>query len=104
MKILTEKKIIVREKVGVSNYELQINYDILNPQFLFKNKRTSENVTKHRGLIEHLTPYVKQKNITGGVDLINSDSGEAFHSTSVKATGEFHPNQTFFNFEDSIKE
>lgn len=103
IKTLTEKKIIVREKLGVSNYELQINYDILNPQFLFKNKTTSENVTKHRGLIEHLTPYVKQKNIAGGIDLIDSDSGEVFHSTSVstiKTIGDFHPNQTFFNFEE----
>ena len=100
VKKLTQKKIIVKQKIGVSNYELQINYDILNPQFLFKNKATRENVEKHRGLIEHLTPYVKQKNIAGGVDLIDSDSGEVFHSTSVKAIGEFHPNQTFFNFEE----
>lgn len=103
VKKLTQKKIIVKQKIGVSNYELQINYDILNPQFLFKNKATRENVEKHRGLIEHLTPYVKQKNIAGGVDLIDSDSGEVFHSTSVsaiKTIGDFHPNQTFFNFEE----
>lgn len=103
VKKLTQKKIIVRQKIGVSNYEMRINYDILNPQFLFKNKATRENVTKHRGLIEHLTPYVKQKNIAGGVDLIDSDNGEVFHSTSVsaiKTIGDFHPNQTFFNFEE----
>lgn len=102
VKILTQKKIIVRQKVGVSNYELQINYDVLNPQFLFKNKATRENVENHRGLIEHLTPYIKQKNTSGGIDLIDTDSGEVFHTTNIATPtiGEFHPNQTFFNFEE----
>ena len=103
VKKLTQKKIIVRQKLGVGNYELQINYDILNPQFLFKNKATRENVKTHRGMIEHLTPYIKQKNTNGGIDLIDTDSGELFHSTSVsaiKTIGDFHPNQTFFNFEE----
>lgn len=103
VKKLTQKKIIVRQKIGVGNYELQINYDILNPQFLFKNKATRENVKTHRGMIEHLTPYIKQKNTNGGIDLIDTDSGELFHSTSVsaiKTIGDFHPNQTFFNFEE----
>lgn len=102
VKKLTQKKIIVRQKLGVGNYELQINYDILNPQFLFKNKATRENVKAHRGMIEHLTPYIKQKNTNGGIDLIDTDSGELFHTTHIAppTIGDFHPNQTFFNFEE----
>lgn len=80
IKKLTAKKIIVKQKLGVSRYELQINYDILNPQLAFKNKATKENVDAHKALMRQETPYVKQQNIFGDIDLINPDSGEIFHT------------------------
>ena len=58
--------------------QYEINYDCINPQFAFKNKSTRENVIKHKALITQETPYIKQYNIDGDVDLINSSTGEVF--------------------------
>lgn len=80
VKKLTEKKIIVRQKLSPAKYELQINYDILNPQLAFKNKSSKENVKAHKALMSQETPYIKQQNIFGDIDLMHPDSGEVFHT------------------------
>lgn len=77
---LTEKGIIVRQKFDVSKYEYQINYDILNPEFAFKNKSSLENVEKHKNLMRQETPYLKQYNTEGTIDLVDKDSGEIFRT------------------------
>lgn len=75
---LTELKIIVKQKFGVSKYEYQINYDILNPQLAFKEKGTKDNVYKHKVLIKQETPYLKQYNTDGDIDFVNTMTGEVF--------------------------
>lgn len=80
IKKLTEKKIVLRQKLGVARYELQINYDILNPQLAFKNKATKENVSAHKALMRQETPYIKQQNIFGDIDLMHPNSGEVFYT------------------------
>jgi DNA-binding Lrp family transcriptional regulator len=80
IKKLTEKKIVIRQKLGVARYELQINYDILNPQLAFKNKATKENVKAHKALMAQETPYIKQQNIFGDIDLMHPNSGEVFYT------------------------
>jgi hypothetical protein len=77
-KKLVSLKVIVKQKLDVQKYEYQINYDILNPQFAFKNKGTKENIEKHKVLITQETPYIKQYNIEGDIDLVNSNTGEVF--------------------------
>ena len=78
LKTLEEKKVIIKVKYAMSKYQYEINYDCINPQFAFKNKSTRENVIKHKALITQETPYIKQYNIDGDVDLINSSTGEVF--------------------------
>ena len=78
IKKLTDLKIIIKQKFGVSKYEYQINYDILNPQFTFKNKGTKENIIKHKALINQETPYLKQYNTDGDIDFVNTITGEVF--------------------------
>lgn len=82
IKKLTDKKIIVRQKLGVARYEIQINYDILNPLLAFKNKATKENVKKHKELINQEAPYLKQQNIFGEIDMVNPHTGEIFYTIS----------------------
>jgi hypothetical protein len=77
-KKLVSLKVIVKQNLDVQKYEYQINYDILNPQFAFKNKGTKENIEKHKVLITQETPYIKQYNIEGDIDLVNSNTGEVF--------------------------
>jgi hypothetical protein len=79
-KKLVALKVVVKQKLDVMKYEYQINYDILNPQFAFKNKGTKENIDKHKALINQETPYVKQYNIEGDIDLINIQNGEVFET------------------------
>jgi hypothetical protein len=64
----------------MSKYEYEINYDCINPQFAFKNKSTRENITKHKALMAQETPYIKQYNTDGDIDLINTQSGEIFET------------------------
>ena len=78
VKKLVFLKIIVRQKLDVSKYEYQINYDILNPQMAFKDKSTKENITKHKALMSQETPYIKQYNTGGDIDLVNIQTGEVF--------------------------
>ena len=80
VKKLVFLKIIVRQKLDVSKYEYQINYDILNPQMAFKDKSTKENITKHKALMSHETPYIKQYNTGGDIDLVNIQTGEVFET------------------------
>ena len=80
VKKLVFLKIIVRQKLDVSKYEYQINYDILNPQMAFKDKSTKENITKHKALMSQETPYIKQYNTGGDIDLVNIQTGEVFET------------------------
>jgi len=79
-KKLQDLKIIVRQKLDVHKYEYEIIYDMLNPQLAFKNKSSKENVKKHKALISQETPYIKQYNTDGNIDLINQDTGEVFQT------------------------
>lgn len=80
LKRLFEFKIILRQKIDVMKYEYELNYNILNPQFTFKNKGTKENIIKHKALINQETPYIKQYNTDGNIDLINNQNGEIFET------------------------
>lgn len=80
IKGLVFNKIIVRQKLDVMRYEYELNYDIINPQFVFKNKSSKENINKHKQLMEQEAPYIKQYNIDGNIDLINKSSGEVFET------------------------
>jgi DNA-binding Lrp family transcriptional regulator len=80
IKKLTEKKIILKQKLGVARYEIQVNYDMINPQLAFKNKATKENVKAHKNLIRQETPYIKQENLFGDIDLLHPDTGEVFYT------------------------
>jgi hypothetical protein len=80
LKRLFEFKILLRQKIDVMRYEYEINYDCINPQFAFKNKSTRENIVKHKTLISQETPYIKQYNTDGNLDLINKQSGEIFET------------------------
>lgn len=83
VKKLQSLKIIVRQKLDVKRYEYQVVYDILNPQLAFKNKSSRDNVKKHKALIAQQSPYIRQINIYGEVELINSDSGEVFETQKL---------------------
>jgi hypothetical protein len=83
VKKLVALKIIVRQKLDVSKYEYQINYDILNPQLAFKNKANRENITKHKALMHQETPYIKQYNTDGGIDMVSPSTGEVFDSKKL---------------------
>lgn len=78
IKALVKKRIIIKQKLGVGKYEIQINYDILNPLLAFKNKASKQNVLDHKKLIQQETPYIRQYNTSGGIDLVNPDTGEIF--------------------------
>lgn len=100
LKKLVSKGIIIKQKLNVSNYEIQINYDILNPALAFKDKANKENVMKHKGLMSKTIPYIKQMNIYGGIDLINSETGEVFEQYSEEESnrhliGAEKPNTSF---------
>ena len=82
-KKLEQHKIIVRQKLGVSKYEYEIRYDMLNPQMAFKNKSSKENVKAHKALMHQEAPYIKQYTTDGYVDLINSDTGEIFETRRI---------------------
>lgn len=86
LKKLVSKGIIIKQKLNVSNYEIQINYDILNPALVFKDKATKENTTKHKNLMSKHLPYIKQLNIYGGIDMINAETGEVFEQYSKEET------------------
>jgi hypothetical protein len=80
LKTLEKQKVIIKIKYAMSKYEYEINYDCINPQFAFKNKSTRENITKHKTLMAQETPYIKQYNTDGDIDLINTQSGEIFET------------------------
>jgi DNA-binding Lrp family transcriptional regulator len=80
LKTLEKQKVIIKIKYAMSKYEYEINYDCINPQFAFKNKSTRENITKHKALMAQETPYIKQYNTDGDIDLINTQSGEIFET------------------------
>lgn len=80
LKTLEQNKVIIKVKQSTSTYEYEINYDCINPQFAFKNKSTRENIVKHKALISQETPYIKQYNTNGDLDLINKESGEIFET------------------------
>ena len=80
---LISYKIILRQKFGVSKYEYELNYDILNPQFAFKNKVNRENVAKHKALITQETPYIKQYNTEGNIDLIETKTNMIFETIKI---------------------
>lgn len=80
LRALIKAKIVIKRK-GFDVFrrnEIALNYDILNPQLAFKNKSTKENVALHKALIVQETPYIKQYNTDGNIDLINSETGEIF--------------------------
>ena len=78
LKKLVKEKVVIKVKYGMSKYEYEINYDCINPQFAFKNKSSRENVVKHKALMEQESPYIKQYNTDGNLDLINKNTGEIF--------------------------
>ena len=78
IKGLVNYKIILRQKLDVSRYEYELKYDCINPQFVFKDKTTLENISRHKALMSQETPYVKQYNTGGDIDLVNIHTGEVF--------------------------
>ena len=46
----------------------------------FKDKSTKENITKHKALMSQETPYIKQYNTGGDIDLVNIQTGEVFET------------------------
>jgi hypothetical protein len=82
-KRLESLRIIIRQKLGTGRYEYQIQNDMLNPQMVFKNKASKENVKKHKALIRQESPYIKQYNTDGDIDLINQETGEIFKTQKV---------------------
>lgn len=80
LKKLRDNKIILETKYNTAKYEVSFNYDILNPTAGFKGKATLENIKEHKALVSQETPYQKHYNIQGGIDLINSGTGEVFHT------------------------
>ena len=101
VKSLVGYKIIVRQKLDVSKYEYQINYDCINPQFAFKNKGSVENITKHKALMSQETPYIKQYNTGGDIDLINSNTGEVFETIKQFTKKEIKPKFTIEDLPES---
>ncbi len=101
VKKLVFLKIIVRQKLDVSKYEYQINYDILNPQMAFKDKSTKENITKHKALMEQESPYIKQYNTDGNLDLINKNTGEIFDTIKQFERKEIKPKFTIEDLSES---
>lgn len=81
--LLMKNRIVLRQKLSTSKYEYELNYDILNPQLAFKNKADKQSVKKHNALIEQETPYIKQYNTNGDIDLINSSTGEIFETNKI---------------------
>lgn len=81
--VLLKHKVILRQKLSTCKYEYELNYDILNPQLAFKNKSDKLSVKKHKALINQETPYIKQYNTDGNIDLINSNTGEIFETKKV---------------------
>ena len=67
------EKIILKKRYGTSKYEVLLNYDVLNPQMVFKGKSSKDNLEMHKAIIAKEGPYVRQSNIFGGVDLVNRD-------------------------------
>lgn len=78
LKKLRDNKVILETKYNTAKYEVGFNYDIINPQMAFKGKATKKNVKEHKKLIGQETPYIKQYNINGDIDLIVPSTGEVF--------------------------
>ena len=86
IKKLISKKIIIRQKIGTSKYEVHVNYknanlnyDMLNPQMAYKGANEKKQVGYHKKLMNDYPAYSKQYNIEGGIDFINPETGEVFH-------------------------
>jgi len=82
IKKLQIHKIIYKRNLGYrKGSEVLLNFDIISPHMAFKNKNNFENVQNHKRIMASDVPYQKQQNLlTGGIDLINPDTGEVFHS------------------------
>lgn len=101
LKKLEKEKVIIKVKYAMSKYQYEINYDCINPQFAFKNKSSRENVVKHKALMAQETPYIRQYNTDGNVDLINKDTGEVFDTIKQFERKEMTPNFTIEDLPDS---
>lgn len=87
--LLVKKKIILKRKKRNYIYGIKINYeeiniprDMINPLFLFKNRVTKENVEIHKAMMNQESPYIKQFNIEGGIDMINPENNQVFFQIS----------------------
>jgi predicted transcriptional regulator len=81
--MLMKNKIVLRQKLSTSKYEYELNYDILNPQLAFKNKSDFHSVQSHKALIHQESPYIKQWNTDGDLDMINAETGEVFETKKM---------------------
>lgn len=79
IKKLEKHKIIYKRNLGYrKGAEVLLNFDVISPHMAFKNKNNHANVHQHKMLMGKDVPYIRQRNISGGIDLINPDSGEVF--------------------------
>ena len=101
LKKLVKEKVVIKVKYGMSKYEYEINYDCINPQFAFKNKSSRENVVKHKALMEQESPYIKQYNTDGNLDLINKNTGEIFDTIKQFERKEIKPKFTIEDLSES---
>ena len=82
IKKLQNYKIIYKRNLGYrKGAEVLLNFDIISPHMAFKNRNNFDNVQKHKRIMQNDIPYHRQQNLlTGGLDLINPETGEVFHS------------------------
>lgn len=81
IKKLEKHKVIYKRNLGYrKGAEVLLNFDIITPHMAFKNRNNYENVNSHKTLMRKNLPYIRQKNIDGTIDLINSDTGEVYYS------------------------
>ena len=86
IKKLEDNKLIYKRNLGYNKgKEVLINFDIINPHAVFRNKNSLDNVVAHQTAMAKIeAPYIKQINIDNEIDLINPDTGEIFHTSSKK--------------------
>ena len=85
IKSLEKHKVIYKRNLGYTKgTEVLLNFDIISPHMVFKNKNNFDNVSAHKKMMFNDLPYVKQQNLlTGKIDFINKETGEIFHEKDI---------------------
>lgn len=92
LKVLEVYGIIFRQKLGMYQTEIGLNYelvehDMVNPLMGYKGSANSKFIQEHKEKIQGLTPYATIDQLKEGkVDIVDKTTGEVLYSEKRKTT------------------